>query len=151
MIPKKVFITYQQYGELLNNMASYLQNRNDLIFDAIVAPPRGALPIAVHLSHYLNIKNILISNHDLTMFLIEHKEPRLLMVDDIVDTGKTMHSYKTRITQCYSCLLFYTASLYYKERSIFEPNYYCMKTDQWIVFPYEHEKEKPNRPGYENL
>ena len=149
MTPEKVFISYREYGELLNNMTIYLKQL-DTKFNAIIAPPRGALPIAVHLSHNLNIKTILIKNVDILDFLIS-RDDNVLLVDDIVDTGITMNSLVTNIKRSFKIGKLYTASLYYKERSIFEPNYYCYKTRDWIVFPYESLEEIPNKPGYEHL
>ena len=51
--------------------------------DAVYGPPRGGLPIAVTLSHRLNIP--LIKDYWET-----EKLDRVLIVDDIADTGKTL-------------------------------------------------------------
>ena len=62
--------------------------------------------------------------------------PNTLVVDDICDSGETLHNYAG----------VYTAVLYYKPHtSIFKPNI-CGKThngDEWIIFPWESEKAKP--------
>lgn len=144
---KKEFITYKKYGDLIISLCDRIKHMN-YKFDAIIAPPRGALPIAVHFSHHLNISNILITNSQIMDFI--SKDISLLIVDDIVDTGKTLSILTKRILEV-SNINIITASLYYKTRSIFKPNFYCYETTNWIVFPYENVDEIPNREGYDEI
>jgi len=60
----------------------------------------------------------------------------ILVVDDLVDTGKTIKG-----------LLQDTAVIFYKPRSIVKPTFYVTEVpnDEWIVFPWEHLDEMPNR------
>jgi len=72
--------------------------------------------------------------------LLDHITPqsRVLVVDDIFDSGCTMskvvQELKPRVGQLR------IATLYYKEGANvtdIEPDYYLRKTDRWIVFPHE--------------
>jgi hypoxanthine phosphoribosyltransferase len=67
---------------------------------------------------------------------------RLLLVDDVFDTGHTMHAVLAEIRRrarrnAPECRV---ATVYYKplrnETSI-EPEYWQVETDDWIVFPHE--------------
>lgn len=146
---KKRYISYNEYGEMLQELTDYLLDyikTNNIKFDAIFAPPRGAVPIAIHLSHHLDIDNII------NVGIIEHfKKQSWLLIDDIVDTGKTMINIKNLIKDSNTPITAYTASLFYKSHSDFKPDYYVYETSDWIVFPWEKLDEKPNRKKYEHL
>ena len=93
--------------------------------------PRGGLFLAVYLSYQLDLSLIIVDRE-----LGGVKPSRVLVVDDCVDTGKTMMKYKN---------LYDTAVLYYKPWSIVAPTYYVLTTEGWPVFPYEKFDEVPNR------
>ncbi len=114
-------------------------------FTRIYGPPRGGLPLAVCLSHRLNLKLLLFS--PLTLLPQDHSTPLLdtsdiyyknlktvtdsvLVVDDIADTGKTL--------QAFHSAGFFIATLYKHPQSAFEPNIWCRtKHDSWIEFWWE--------------
>lgn len=86
----------------------------------VYGPPRGGLTLAVMLSHSLDVP-----------YLTEPVKD-CLWVDDIVDTGKALHPYKSQ--DVYTASMYYNASLsccspdfWYKEK----------KKGTWIVFPWE--------------
>jgi hypoxanthine phosphoribosyltransferase len=68
---------------------------------------------------------------------------RLLIVDDIFDSGDTMTAVCNHLSQ----ENLQTATLFWKETAPYKPNYYSRvaKENNWIVFPwekYEFEREK---------
>ena len=104
---------------------------NDRKCEGVYGPPRGGLPIAVTLSHRLNIP--LIKGY----WESEHLN-KVLIVDDIADTGKTLESLIGP--------KFITYTIYYHQQSIVKPDYYVFeKKDEWVVFPWEEDIY-----GYEN-
>lgn len=105
---------------------------------AIYGFPRGGLPIAVHLSHHLNVPLLL------NFFELDSYDS-ILAVDDIVDSGKTFTEFIERVGLM--DLNVYSASLYYKKQSIFLPDIYLHETTDWIVFPWEtkYSKTAPDR------
>ena len=60
----------------------------------------------------------------------------VLVVDDVADTGKSLRLVKTHVLEQEASEV-KTATLYYKRRSIFKPDFYAKETDCWIVFPWE--------------
>jgi len=112
-----------------------------LILSSLIAPckkkykyifgiPRGGLIVAVWLSHQLQIPYI--------PHLYLPRDPNILIVDDIADTGQTLSNLG--LDPFYD-----TATLYYKKRSIVKPTYYARETNNWIIFPYERIDEPTNR------
>ena len=133
----KIIISYKAYGVLVNDLCKQLIETNNN-FSAVYALPRGGLPIAVHISHHLNIPLI----NNLTQFNSEFKDGKLLVVDDIVDTGKTYDRF-IEIAGLMN-IDFYTATLYYKPGSEYLPDLFLLQTNDWIVFPWEKIEEKPS-------
>lgn len=95
-------------------------------FKNVYGIPRGGLILAVKLSHVLDLPLIL-SKQDIMK--------KTLIVDDIVDTGKTIErlffslGHKPQI-----------ASLYLGPEAKIKPNFFLHKKKKWIVFPWETNK-----------
>ena len=130
----KEFIDYSMFDVYMGQLVELI-GRSDVVKDLkyIVGIPRGGLPIAVHLSHYLKID---LENPN---FLSRDEYEHTLIVDDIAHTGDTLQHYK-------SLGFIYSATLFYKESSLIEPTFYVKEATKWIVFPWEKEDEVPNRP-----
>jgi uncharacterized protein len=65
-------------------------------------------------------------------------DSRVLVVDDIFDSGRTLSSVLTRLTPVTRNVRI--ATLYYKPGSAqvpLKPDYYLRTTDRWVVFPHE--------------
>ncbi len=138
MVEKEV-LTYENY---YNNICILVENikSSNIKFDFIYGIPRGGLPIAVHLSHYLDIpmlRNIFVEETLLSTITGRN----LLICDDISDTGITIKNIKEKIkyfNPSYACI-------YYKPHTKEIPNFYVKETNKWIVFPWEKIDEIPNR------
>lgn len=127
---EKRIITYHEYGKLVTSLVQQIIDArwiHIVPIKYVYGVPKGGLPIAVHLAHYLNLEYI----GDPDCYPKE-----TMIADDIADTGITLKEFGDRVT----------ATLFYKERSSVEPNFYVEKTDKWIVFPWERLDEIPNRP-----
>jgi len=61
---------------------------------------------------------------------------KLLLVDDIVDTGRTLQLVVDELYR-YGCLEVKTLAIYVKKWSPVLPDYYYRVTDKWVVFPWE--------------
>ncbi len=93
-------------------------------FEGIYGIPRGGLPLAVKLSHELNLP-----------MLLGGVTKNTLVVDDIADTGATLSPYKDREVVI--------VTLFYRTRSKIEPKIWLHKNDaDWIVFPWEKDPNK---------
>lgn len=62
----------------------------------------------------------------------------ILIVDDLVDSGKTMLFIKNLLETELPESEIKVAVLYYKATSKIKPDYYVQETDEWIVFPWEN-------------
>ncbi len=87
-------------------------------FDGIHGIPRGGLPIAVKLSHELNLP-----------ILIGGVTKNTLVVDDVSDTGSMLAPFKDREA--------IIVTIFYKPWSKVVPDIWLRKTEDHIVFPWE--------------
>ena len=61
---------------------------------------------------------------------------KVLVVDDVFDTGKTIEAIKSRLSNTQ----FRSACVYWKEennKTQITPDYYVKKMNSWLVFPHE--------------
>lgn len=122
----KEFMSWEQFEKSCKLMASTIKNQITKVIPLknVYGPPRGGLPIAVCLSHLLDIDLILDP---------KQISKNTLIVDDIADTGVTL----AELLNNYNIPLF-TATLYYHQQSAVVPDLWLHeKKDKWIVFPWE--------------
>ena len=67
---------------------------------------------------------------------ISVKGKKILVVDDISDTGKSLKLAQTPLQE-QGALEVRTATLYFKPQSITKPDFYEKQTCNWVVFPWE--------------
>jgi hypoxanthine phosphoribosyltransferase len=67
---------------------------------------------------------------------ISVKEKKLLIVDDVADTGQSLVLVKKYLKDEGASEI-KIASIYYKPWSIVIPDYYQKETNLWIIFPWE--------------
>lgn len=133
----KIGLTYQDFSELVDDALVQLF-KLDEHYDAVYGMPRGGLPLAVHISHHLSIPLVM----NLIQFAQEHPNGRLLVVDDIVDTGKTFDRL-IEVAEIHD-IDFTSLTLYFKPDSTYTPSIYIKETRSWIVFPWEPYDERPS-------
>ena len=119
----KRFITWDYIETAVDNIASQIES-SELNIEYILGMPRGGLIPAVMLSHKLNIPlfrpGMVLNN-------------KVLIVDDICDSGLTLHKYNV-IT---------TATIHTKESASVQPTFYYEVVDKdWIVYPWERADSK---------
>ena len=123
----KEYISYKKYKEMVNKVAYWIKYEQDDEIGAIYGLPRGGLPIAVELSHKLNLP-LLMNYYDRKVVT----DKKILVVDDIADTGHTLKDFKNPHN--------IICTLHYHEDSVVLPDYYVdLKGDDWIVYPWELE------------
>lgn len=143
-VVSKVIISYTEYESIMEQMVQLIVE-SGVKFSAVHGLPRGGLPIAVHLSHYMHLPMVI----NIQRFKEEYPDGTLLVVDDIIDTGKTFERF-LEIASIHK-FKYKTATLFYKPHSAHEPDIYINETTDWIVFPWEVIEDKPNREAYEHL
>ncbi len=117
--------------------------------DAIIAVARGGLIAAQLLAYALDIRNIQtvrIESYDnteqrttLTLYDMPNLSEceRVLIVDDIIDSGQTLQHLLEKLQTQYPNLSFKSASLYYKPTASIQPDFTCKEATTWIDFFWE--------------
>ncbi len=130
----KYKISAEEFDALINNLIQQLIDSGKK-FDGVMGVCRGGLLPAVYISHALDIP--------LIFGIKDHHTNNILVVDDVADTGKTLEtltqSFRTRYLEDYLTLT--VATVIFKERSMFKPDFYAKEINEWVVFPYEREKD----------
>ncbi len=118
--PRYDYYTWDQFDEDCIAIAIWAKYKN---FGNIYGIPRGGLVMAVKLSHFLGIP-VVLSRGDIS--------EKTLVVDDIVDEGKTL----SRFLDLLNCRVV-TASLYLGLNPSIKPGLFLHKKTNWIIFPWE--------------
>ncbi len=150
---EKQYLSWDQIHEMVNELATLGHGE----YDALMAVTRGGLVPAGLLAYHLGIRNILVAavqfytgvarRAQQPSFLQFPADPllggkRILIVDDIWDSGRTIMAVKERVVAGGGIPI--TAVLHYKpEASLFgdRPDYFVETTSAWIVYPWETPNE----------
>ncbi len=141
--------TWNQIYDMLLSLADRMR-RDGFRPDVIVGVSRGGWPPARVLSDLLDSPNLANVRAEFYLGVAETKaEPtitqplsvdvkgkRVLIVDEVADTGKSLKLVKEHVSQK-APVQAKTATVYYKPWSIVKPDYYEKETSLWIVFPWE--------------
>ena len=129
---KKVYLTWDDINVLLDKLHEQVKDEVTMV----TGLPRGGTILAILYSHRFNVDYFnQTSNH----------YPHLMILDDIADTGQTFK----KVHEC--CPVPIYASLHYKKKSIFTPDYYVEEVGpEWIVYPWEKKDAKTNQDYLEN-
>ncbi len=117
--------------------------------DTIIAIARGGMMLSHALCMNLNVRNLqsirCVSYNDskeqsaLTIFDtsdLQHSN-RVLIVDDIADSGQTLHALIPFFTQKYPDKEFKCATLFTKSTALMQPNFSLYEATDWIEFFWE--------------
>jgi hypoxanthine phosphoribosyltransferase len=148
-LSEREIMTWDELGEGARELADAVWN-DGYRPDIILAIARGGLLVAGALSYELGVKNTFTMNVEfytgvderleMPMILppvpdlVDFSETRVLIADDVADTGATLALVKQFLegkvaeTRC--------AVLYEKPRSSIRCEYVWRRTDRWIEFPW---------------
>ena len=132
---KKEIVTYEMFGNLCNILVEKIK-KDPRKIECVYGLKRGGLPLAVHMSHHLNIPLL-----DHISWGIDDIKDHILIVDDVADTGKTLKNIKWLVKN----KKYLIATLFYKPISTIFPDYFCVQTTDWIQFPWECEQSKTSK------
>jgi uncharacterized protein len=143
------WMTWEDLGAAVDDLSGQIR-ASDFRPDAVLALARGGLPLAGALAYALGVKSMATLNVEFYTGVEERlEEPlllppvpdlallrseRLLVVDDVADTGRTLalaaefcaeHGPEIR-----------TAVLYEKSQSVIRSDFVWRRTDRWINFPW---------------
>ena len=144
-LKQKMTKIYYPYDEFVTDL-KILTSKIDQEFDAIVAIARGGLGIGMMLGEYYDIRAVYALNtigYEGTKKLDEVKvfnvpdlngAKRVLIVDDIVDSGDTLREVLQLLQTRYPATSFFSASLFYKPTASIEPTWWVKEATEWIEF-----------------
>src|SRR5712691_10409651 len=142
-------MTWEDLGTAVEDLAAQI-HQDGFGPDAVLALARGGLPLAGALAYSLGVKNMATLNVEFYTGVDERlEEPlllppvpdlallranRLLVVDDVADTGRTLALASEFCAQQVPEVR--TAVLYEKPLSVVRCDYVWRRTDRWIEFPW---------------
>jgi hypoxanthine phosphoribosyltransferase len=148
--PARDIISWDDLDRLVGDLADRLASER---FDVMLAITRGGLVPAGMLAYRLRIRNILIAAVE---YYDDHGQPgphptflqfpadpllrgqRILVVDEVWDSGTTIHAVTERIRQAGGDPT--TAVLHWKPtHSVVpgQPDVHAVTTDAWVVYPFK--------------
>src|SRR5438132_13404249 len=146
---EREWMTWGDLGTAVEELAAEIE-AVDFRPDAVLALARGGLPAAGALAYALGVKNMATLNVEFYTGVDERlEEPlilppvpdlsllrteRLLVVDDVADTGRTLALASEFCAQHVPEVR--TAVLYEKPHSVVRCDYVWRRTDRWIDFPW---------------
>lgn len=121
-------LSWPDYLSMIDILGNFIEC-STVSFTCVYGIPRGGVIPAVILSHRFNIPLL----NDLSNLTNEF----VLVIDDIIDSGKTI--VDTTFLFRGKCRGIMTASLYKHKDCIISPHFYVKENTGWIIFPYEED------------
>lgn len=118
----KLRLTWKNVEEYVDQIARLY---GGFALSGVYGIPRGGIVLAVMISHRLNIP------------LLMSPAPWCLIVDDICDSGESLLHY-AKNSSSLDKPTYTISSMMYKRNDLVTPDsYWGVKTDEWVVFPWE--------------
>ncbi len=142
----KLYYSYEMFKNDTLKLTSLSESFKE---DAILGIARGGLTLSHFMSQVLNQRNLFIINtisydrkiqkDSVEIFNIPNLDglKKVLIVDDIIDSGKTLQEVLKLLKEKYPKVEFKIATLFYKDKSLVKPDFSINKTDIWIEFFWE--------------
>ena len=139
---EKIYYGYEAFREDLKTLTQKI----DEDFDVIMPISRGGLCMGQMLGEFYDIREVYAINtigYEDTKKLDEVKvfnvpilkeQQKVLIVDDIVDSGDTLVEVLKILKEKYPKTIFKTASIFYKPTAIIKPTWYVKEPKGWIEF-----------------
>ena len=139
---EKIYYAYDEFREDLKELTQKIDQR----FDVIMPISRGGLCMGQMLGEFYDIREVYAINtigYDDTQKLDEvrvfnipllKEKQKVLIVDDIVDSGDTLVEVVKVLKEKYPQTIFETASIFYKPTASIEPTWWVKEPQGWIEF-----------------
>lgn len=142
----KHYYTYEEFRDDTNKLLTDLKAKK---YDSIVAISRGGLTLGHCIAEGLGLRDVQTIRTELydettkrdTIKLFgecnffEHK--KVLVVDDIADSGETLAFVMEYLQKNFSNIEFDAATLFYKTTSVYKPKFWVKEATMWIDFFWE--------------
>lgn len=142
----KHYYTYEEFREDTISLLKLLKTEQ---YDGLVAISRGGLTLShcvaegLHLRDVQSIRTELYDDttkRDVIKLFGECKfehHKKVLVLDDIADSGETLQFVMNYLTQNYKDVAFESATLFYKKTSVYKPKFWIKEATMWIDFFWE--------------
>ena len=140
---------YYSYEAFKSDTNELIEKVKDFQAQTIVGIARGGLTLAHCMAEGMDIREVQTLRTELYDKTCKRDEltifdscafgdvTRVLVVDDISDSGETLDTIMKHLSAKYSNIEFQSATLFYKKTSIYEPHFWVNEADDWIDFFWE--------------
>ncbi|WP_222268156.1 phosphoribosyltransferase [Modestobacter marinus] len=149
MSEQRETLTYEDFGRAARELAQQVAD-DGFEADLILSIARGGLFLGGALGYALDVKNLFVMNVEFytgvdqrlelpvvlppTLDAVDLTGSRVLIADDVADTGKTLELVVDFCSGHVSDVR--TAVVYEKPRSVVRCDYVWKRTEAWIDFPW---------------
>ncbi len=142
------YYTYEEFTQDTRNLIAQVQKFEA---QAIVGIARGGLTLAHAMAEGLALREVQTLRTELydgeqkrkkiSVFdtLVFTNVQRVLVVDDIADSGETLAVVMQHLSEKYPQTLFQSATLFYKKSSLYKPHFWINEAEEWIDFFWERD------------
>ena len=139
-----IFYSYDEFAVDTKKMAKQIKDEFDP--EVILAVARGGLTLGHSLAVALNNRNLFTLNSihyedtnkldAINIFNVPDliKYTKILLVDDIIDSGESMVEIKRELLKRYPNLDIKIATVFYKEKALLLPEFKVKEAHDWIEF-----------------
>ncbi|MBE9829695.1 phosphoribosyltransferase [Campylobacter concisus] len=139
-----IFYSYDEFAIDTKKMAKQIKDEFDP--EVILAVARGGLTLGHSLAVALNNRNLFTLNSihyedtnkldTINIFNVPDlsKYTKILLVDDIIDSGESMVEIKRELLKRYPNLDIKIATVFYKEKALLLPEFKVKEAHDWIEF-----------------
>jgi xanthine phosphoribosyltransferase len=142
---------YYPYEEFRQDSLELIREVKKFQPEMIVGIARGGLILAHSMAEGLDIRDVQTirtelydktqKREEITLFgtCDFANKTKVLVVDDIADSGKTLDIVMKSFKQNNPHITFKVATLFYKKNSVFQPDFWVNEANEWIDFFWERD------------
>lgn len=146
------FYSYEEFNKDARFLAQEVRDKFNP--DVLLAIARGGMTLGHFMAELLDTRELYTLNsihyveteklETLSIFNIPDlsKKKKVLLIDDIIDSGDTMLEIKKVISKKYPHVELKVATIFYKSTASMSPDFAVKHADDWIEFFWEYYKEK---------
>ena len=140
---------YYSYDEFIGDANALVQKVKDFAPDTLLAVARGGLTLGHFMAQGMDTRRLFALNSihyekekkldTLEIFNIPdlNTAKRILVVDDIIDSGETLKEVLRMLKEQYPNCEFKLATIFYKPTAVIEADYTLKEAHEWIDFFWE--------------
>jgi hypoxanthine phosphoribosyltransferase len=123
MAKEQQFVTWRDVDAFIDNVITFYPGKG---ITGVYGIPRGGIILASILSYRMEVP----------MLMAPHKG--CIIIDDIADSGETLLHYDKNTSGGGEDKGYHIVTMFFRPGSLVKPEYHMyLKTDKWIVYPWE--------------